>query len=119
MQESEWMTTEQAAQLWHVSKRTARRYFDLLGAPTRRVPNEKGRLRLRRVLPIGTRPPVQLAGNPHFRKPGYQKALADRRWDGHITPQLKADYESYMLDMECERLLGDIELGMPPGDEDE
>lgn len=120
MQKSvEWMTPKYAARIWHVSERTARRYFDDLGAPMMRVPDETGKVRLRRVLPVGTQPPFKMAGNPHFSKPEYQRDLAERRWDGHITPDMKAAYDQYMFELQRDQFLAGIELGMPPDPEED
>lgn len=112
------MTSKRAAKVWHVSERTARRYFNELGAPILRIADEEtGKLRLRRVLPIDTPLPARLAGNPRFRKPDYQRELAERRWDGHITPQLKADYDAYMQHVLLKGDLDALELGTPEDDD--
>lgn len=116
---TEWMTVKHAARLWHVSERTARRYFDDLGAPFLRVSDENGKYRLRRVVPIGTAPPLKVAGNPQFRQPEYQSELSGRRWDGHITPEMRQGYEAAMFELQRERILSGIELGMPPERDDE
>lgn len=116
---TEWMTSKHAARKWHVSERTARRYFNELGAPIMKIADDSGKLRLRRVLPIDTKPPYKLAGNPGFLKTSYQRALAGRRWDGHITPQLRKGIQDYFRWLDCKRMTDGIELGMPPERDDD
>lgn len=115
---AEWMTSKQAARIWGVSERTARRYFDRLGAPIKLITDETGKRRLRRVLPMGTPcPEVPPIGNPHFGDREYQRAMSARRWDGHLSKaqikELRGQYDEAMI----AKLVSDIEqrypLGMP------
>lgn len=113
--ETEWMTTKRAAREWNVSERTARRYFDLLGAPILWLPDETGKKRLRRVLPAGTpRPEVPKAGNPKFYLQEFQRIMSGRRWDEHITKADLKALEEAERDEAIGELLEGIEVGMPP-----
>ncbi|MBQ7867057.1 MAG: hypothetical protein IJ354_02795 [Clostridia bacterium] len=84
---AEWMTPRQAADVWGVSVRTARRYFSQMYTwPIATINVRTDKVTVRRMLPAGTAAPdMPPAGNPNFCSSDYQKALAGKRWQGHMT----------------------------------